>query len=357
MDMQATPGDEIATRLLAWYDVHRRDLPWRRPPGMPGDPYSVWLSEIMLQQTTVQVVRGYFDAFLERWPTVQDLAAAPLDDVLHAWAGLGYYARARNLHKCAVAVARDLGGSFPETEEELRQLPGIGRYTSAAIAAIAFGRRAVVVDGNVERVMSRLFRIVDPLPGAKPLFYDRADALTPDHRPGDYAQAVMDLGATICTPRKPKCLLCPLSDRCRGRDGAEDLPRKDRKADKPVRSGRAYWLMRADGAILLRRRPDRGLLGGMMEVPGSGWTEKGAAEQPPPLQAEFWREVPGLVRHTFTHFHLEVSVRAGKVAGRPVAPADCIWCSLDRLGTQALPSVMRKIVTHALKGLTEETRL
>jgi len=355
MDMQVTPGDAIAARLLAWYDAHRRDLPWRRPPGMPGDPYRVWLSEIMLQQTTVQVVRGYFDAFLERWPTVMDLVAAPMDDVLHAWAGLGYYARARNLHKCARVVARELGGRFPDTEQELRQLPGIGRYTAAAVAVIAFDRRAVVVDGNVERVMARQFRIAEPLPGAKPLFYERADALTPEHRPGDYAQAVMDLGATICTPRKPKCLLCPLSEHCRGRDVAEDLPRKNRKTDKPVRSGRAYWLARDDGAILLRRRPDRGLLGGMMEVPGSGWTEKGAAEQPPPLEAEIWREMPGLVRHTFTHFHLEVSVRAGKVAGWPAAPEDCIWCRVDRLGAQALPSVMRKIVTHALKGLTEET--
>ncbi len=355
MEMQAAQDETVATRLLAWYDAHRRDLPWRRPPGTPGDPYRIWLSEIMLQQTTVQVVRGYFDEFLRRWPTVEALAAAPLDDVLHAWAGLGYYARARNLHKCATVVATEMDGRFPDTEEALRELPGIGRYTAAAIAAIAFDRRAVVVDGNVERVMARLFRIETPLPQAKALFYDRADALTPDRRAGDYAQAVMDLGATICTPRKPKCLLCPLAGDCVGRDAAEGLPVKRRKADKPVRSGRAYWLMRDDGAILLRRRPDRGLLGGMMEVPGSGWAEKCAAEAPPPLQAAVWRDVPGVVRHTFTHFHLEVSVRAGKVSGWPEAPQGCVWCALDGLGGQALPSVMRKIVAHALKGLTEET--
>jgi len=348
---QDNPALSPSDSLLVWYDAHARRLPWRARPGERPDPYRVWLSEVMLQQTTVATVRDYFLRFTELWPSVETLAAAELDDVLRAWAGLGYYARARNLHKCARILAEEHGGRFPETEAALRALPGVGRYTAAAIAAIAFGERSVVVDGNVERVMARLFRVETPLPAAKTILYDRAQDLTPAHRPGDYAQAVMDLGATVCTPRRPKCLLCPWEALCAGKDRAEDLPRKAAKKEKPTRHGLAYLLMRADGAVLLRRRPERGLLGGMIEVPGTTWTEDASAAETPPLEAALWRDVPGRVRHTFTHFHLEISVRAGKVDGRPDAPDDCLWCPLDAIGDQALPTVMRKVVAHGLKGL------
>ncbi|HVO17494.1 MAG TPA: A/G-specific adenine glycosylase, partial [Alphaproteobacteria bacterium] len=250
-----------AAALLAWYDRHRRRLPWRAGPGERPDPYRVWLSEIMLQQTTVATVGPYFTAFLERWPDVARLAAAPLDDVLHAWQGLGYYARARNLHRCAAVVARDHGGRFPDTEDALRALPGVGAYTAAAIAAIAFDRPAVVVDGNVERVVARLHAVDAPLPAAKPELRRLAAALTPDARPGDFAQAMMDLGATLCTPRAPRCVLCPLMAGCaaRTRGIAEELPRRTAKPEKPTRRGVAFFAVDADGAVLLRRRDESGL--------------------------------------------------------------------------------------------------
>ena len=351
----ATASVTLADRLLAWYDRHRRNLPWRAPPGIHPDPYRVWLSEIMLQQTTVVAVAPYFQAFLLRWPTVAALAAAPLDDVLHAWQGLGYYARARNLHKCAQAVAGPLGGQFPDTEAALRDLPGVGRYTAAAIAAIAFGRRAVVVDGNVERVMARLFRIAEPLPDSKAALYALADRLTPAERAGDYAQAAMDLGATICTPRKPRCMLCPWSADCAGRDIAETLPAKRAKAAKPLRRGTAFWIVRADGAVLRRRRPESGLLGGMMEVPSTAWLPapfpanplSSASADAAPLRARGWHPLPGIVRHGFTHFDLELSVMAGRSdAG---APLGCLWCLPDRFGDHALPTVMKKVVAHVLR--------
>ncbi|MGE4217947.1 MAG: A/G-specific adenine glycosylase [Alphaproteobacteria bacterium] len=348
--LPATAAVTLADRLLAWYDRHRRHLPWRSPPGMRPDPYHVWLSEIMLQQTTVVAVAPYFQAFLERWPTVGALAAAPLDDVLHAWQGLGYYARARNLHKCAQVVAAAHGGAFPETEPGLRELPGIGRYTAAAIAAIAFGRRAVVVDGNVERVMARLFRVVEPLPDSKEALYALADRVTPDERPGDYAQAAMDLGATVCTPRKPRCMLCPWSADCAGRDIAETLPAKRAKAAKPLRRGTAFWIVRADGAVLLRRRPESGLLGGMMEVPSTDWLPAPLSEDPTaaaPLRARHWHSLPGVVRHGFTHFDLELTVMAGR--SDAAAPLGCLWCLPDRFGGQALPTVMKKVVAHVLR--------
>ena len=347
----ASIGEDLSGAALDWYDRHRRRLPWRAAPGERPDPYQVWLSEIMLQQTTVATVGPYFAKFVERWPTVADLAAADLDEVLHAWQGLGYYARARNLHKCAREVAAGLGGRFPDTEEELKRLPGIGRYTAAAIAAIAFDRRAVVVDGNVERVMARLFRIETPLPDAKPTFYDLADGLTPDARSGDYAQAVMDLGATVCVPRRPKCILCPWVAACAGRDIAETLPRKRPKGEKPTRRGVAFWLVRPDGAVLLRRRPERGLLGGMMEVPSSEWREGPAPDiesvlRESPLDATAAMALPGLVRHTFTHFHLELAVASARVdAGNPT---DCVWCLPDAFGDHALPTVMKKVVRHAI---------
>jgi A/G-specific adenine glycosylase len=317
----------------------------------------VWLSEIMLQQTTVATVGPYFEEFLRRWPTVTDLAAADLDAVLHAWAGLGYYARARNLHKCAKTVADQHGGRFPDNEEQLRQLPGIGAYTAAAVAAIAFDRRATVLDGNVERVMARLFGVLEPLPGVKPKLRALADTITPDRRPGDYAQAVMDLGATVCTPRKPKCRQCPWHDACAARAAgiAETLPRKLAKAEKPTRRGMAFWLINPDGAVLLRRRVESGLLGGMIEVPSSDWLERPApaldavANQAPAKAA--WRPLPGLVRHTFSHFHLELGVAAARVRpedGAGWKQAEGIWVPVDRLSEHAIPTVMRKVVRHAL---------
>jgi A/G-specific adenine glycosylase len=253
----------IAEAMLAWYDVHRRRLPWRAPPGSLADPYVVWLSEIMLQQTTVKAVQPYFERFLTRWPTVTDLANAPLDDVLSAWAGLGYYARARNLHRAAIAVRDEHGERFPDTEEGLRELPGIGAYTGAAIAAIAFGRKASPLDGNIERVMARLHEVHDPLPGSKPILKAHAEAATPEARAGDFAQSLMDLGATICTPKSPACVICPLNAMCAANVAgvAVDLPRKAPRKPKPDRVGAAFCIMRADGAVLLRKRPPKGSAG------------------------------------------------------------------------------------------------
>ena len=350
----------VAEPLLAWYDRHARALPWRVPPGADArpDPYRVWLSEIMLQQTTVPAVKPYFEAFLARWPRVADLAAAPLDDVLTAWAGLGSYARARNLHKCARVVAEDLGGRFPDTEEGLRALPGIGAYTAAALAAIAFDRPATVVDGNVERVVARLFAVETPLPAAKPELKRLAATLTPTRRPGDFAQAMMDLGATVCVPRSPKCLLCPLRPDCAAEAAglAAELPRRTPKAERPTRRTVAFWTLSPEGDVLLRRRPEKGLLGGMMEVPSTDWRQAGwqaaEARRQAPAAAD-WRALPGQVRHTFTHFHLEIEVWAARLNGsrRKLQPEER-WVRLDDLGGQALPSVMRKIVQHALKQTT-----
>jgi len=353
---QNSNGPAIAAPLLRWYDRQARSLPWRVPPGsgVAADPYKVWLSEIMLQQTTVVAVRPYFEAFLERWPRVQDLAAAELDDVLTAWAGLGYYARARNLHKCARYVAEILGGRFPRTEEELKMLPGIGPYTASAIAAIAFNRKATVVDGNVERVVSRLFKVTTPLPASKPELRRLAETITPEERPGDFAQAMMDLGATICLPKSPKCLLCPLNSDCSAHFSgvAADLPRKTPKPAKPTRRAVAFFVTRSDGSILLRRRAEKGLLGGMMEVPSTDWREAPWSEDETlghaPLVTE-WRQLDGMVRHTFTHFHFEVTVWAGRAdAGLDIE--DGRWVVLDKLGGQALPSVMQKVVRHGLEA-------
>jgi A/G-specific adenine glycosylase len=345
---------DMGARLLAWYDRDRRDLPWRPRPGETPDPYAVWLSEIMLQQTTVAAVKPYYARFLARWPTVRALAAADDDAVMTEWAGLGYYARARNLLKCARVVAGEHGGRFPTTEEGLRALPGVGAYTAAAIAVICFGRRAVVVDGNVERVMARLFAVEEPMPGAKPTLRALADALTPTERCGDHAQAVMDLGATLCTPRSPACGLCPWRPDCRGlREGvAETLPRKAAKAERPTRRAVMFWIQRKDGALLLRQRPAKGLLGGMMELPSSPWE---AAPMPDPAEAvataaplpfHDWHAVPGLVAHTFTHFHLELSVVMARVGANPRVRG--VWVPLDRLDEHALPTVMRKVIRHAL---------
>lgn len=336
-------ADEMAADLLAWYDTHARDMPWRVGPaerraGAAPDPYAVWLSEVMLQQTTVAAVRDYFTRFRLLWPDVHALAAADDARVLGEWAGLGYYARARNLLKCARVVANDLDGAFPDTAEALRALPGIGPYTSAAIAAIAFDRPEVVVDGNVERVMARLFRVEDPLPGAKPVLREKAALVTPCARPGDYAQAVMDLGATICTPKNPACGICPWREDCAGRRAgiAATLPARTAKQPKPVRLGIAYVGRRADGAWLLERRPDTGLLGGMLGWPGGIWGE--VAEDLPPVAAD-WRELGAEVRHTFTHFHLRLSVRVTELEA-DAAPERGEFHTCLRASD--LPTVMRK---------------
>jgi A/G-specific adenine glycosylase len=346
-----------ASRLLEWYDRHRRTLPWRAPAGQRTPPYLVWLSEIMLQQTTVATVGDYFVKFMTRWPTVEALAAAPLDDVLSAWAGLGYYARARNLHACARTVTEQHGGRFPETEAELLALPGIGRYTAAAIRAIAFDHPASAVDGNVERVISRLQAIETPLPDAKVEIGVRAAELVPEKRAGDYAQAMMDLGATVCVPRNPRCVICPLMAGCeaRKRGIAAELPRRAPKADKPTRRGLAFVLTNREGAILLRKRPPKGLLGGMDEVPSSAWREGklsiASALQEAPLPAN-WKVLDGGVRHTFTHFHLELTVaRAVATTSRlaKLVPGSD-WVTIDQMEERALPTVMRKIIAHAVKG-------
>jgi A/G-specific adenine glycosylase len=339
----------VARRLLSWYDRHRRRLPWRAMPGEQADPYRVWLSEIMLQQTTVVTVGPYFEEFLRRWPSVADLAAAELDEVLHAWQGLGYYARARNLHRCARLVAERHGGRFPEDEAGLLDLPGIGPYTAAAIAAIAFDRRATPVDGNIERVVARLFAVTTRLPGAKPALRRLAGELTPARRAGDFAQAMMDLGATVCLPGRPKCMLCPLAEDCsaRAQGIAADLPARSAKPIRPLRHGVIFWLVRRDGAVLLRRRPERGLLGGMMEFPSTDWRNEpwaeGEALQAAPMPAR-WRTLPGLVRHGFTHFELELQV----LSGRALRASEGVWCPIDRLSEMALPTLMKKVAKHAL---------
>jgi A/G-specific adenine glycosylase len=338
-----------AALLLAWYDAHGRDLAWRKKGGAPTDPYHVWLSEIMLQQTTVAAVTPYFHKFLEKWPRVQDLAAATADEVMAAWAGLGYYARARNLHACAKAVAALPGAKFPDTEEGLRALPGIGPYTAAAIAAIAFGRQAAVVDGNIERVIARSRRIETPLPVTKNEITGIVASLTPLDRPGDFAQAMMDLGATVCTPRNPNCALCPWAKLCAvaGTSEAETYPRKKPKPARPLRRGSAFVVVSLDRQVLLRRRPEKGLLGGMYEPPGTPWGQEFGKEKDAPLSARY-QKLAGTVRHAFTHFELELEVYLAE----KVAPEQGlgVWAPLDSLDEFALPNVMRKVLTHALTG-------
>ena len=344
MGARSDMREATASDLLEWYDRHAREMPWRTGPaarkaGVRPDPYRVWLSEVMLQQTTVAAVRDYFRRFTDLWPTVGALAAADDAAVMGEWAGLGYYARARNLLKCARAVAA-AGGRFPDTRDGLLALPGVGPYTAAAVAAIAFDRAETVVDGNVERVMARLHAVEAPLPGAKAELTALAARLTPDRRPGDYAQAVMDLGATICTPKRPACGICPWMDACAGRRQgiAAELPRKAPKAAKPVRVGIAYVGRRTDGAWLLETRPEAGLLGGMLGWPGTAWGA--TAEEAPPVAAD-WAD-PGLeVRHTFTHFHLRLALRTA------VLPADAVpgrgrFVPGAEFRPAALPTVMRK---------------
>jgi len=335
---------ELSDVLLHWYDANARDLPWRIPPaksrgGQRPDPYHIWMSEVMLQQTTVAAVIKYFQAFTTRWPTVEALASAPDDDVMAQWAGLGYYARARNLLKCARRVVDEFGGNFPDTRDTLLTLPGIGPYTAAAIASIAFGRSETVVDGNVERVMARLFGIATPLPAAKPELTALAASLTPNARAGDYAQAVMDLGATVCTPKSPKCEQCPLSAPCLARaDGrAAEMPFRSPKPVKPTRLGAIYVARNGAGAWLLERRPDKGLLGGMLGWPGAEWGE--VAIEQPPFSAN-WQQMDREVLHTFTHFHLRLSVHVATVGN--VNPTQGIFMPHTQFDPADLPTVMRK---------------
>jgi A/G-specific adenine glycosylase len=371
-----------AALLLDWYDRHRRRLPWRPLPGQSADPYRVWLSEIMLQQTGVKTVGPYFEKFVARWPDVASLARASIDDVLRMWAGLGYYSRARNLHACATAVVRDHGGVFPNTEEGLQSLPGIGPYTAAAIAAIAFGRRTMPVDGNIERVISRLFAVEQALPQAKSLIRQFATTLLVEERiadeksraadeksrsgdvksrsgdvksrSGDSAQALMDLGASICTPRKPACALCPLSDDCvsRARGDQETFPRKAPKKTGALRRGAAFVVTRGD-EMLVRTRPPKGLLGGMVEVPNSSWLaaqdDNAALQQAPVLNGVApWRRKTGVVTHVFTHFPLELVVYTTTVAAGARAPRGMRWTPISTLADEALPNLMRKVIAHGL---------
>jgi A/G-specific adenine glycosylase len=368
--------------LLGWYDRHRRALPWRPFKGARADPYAVWLSEIMLQQTGVKTVGPYFEKFMARWPDVESLGRASLDDVLRMWAGLGYYSRARNLHACAAVVLRDHGGVFPDTEEGLRALPGIGPYTAAAIAAIAFGRHTMPVDGNIERVVSRLFAIDEPLPQAKPLIQTLAATLLGESsagdaksragdvesragdvesragdeksRAGDSAQALMDLGSSICTPKKPACVLCPLNEGCAAlaRGDQETFPRKAPKKSGELRRGAAFVVRRGD-EILLRTRAEKGLLGGMTEVPGSHWLaaqdDEAARRQAPVLKGVTrWHRKAGVVSHVFTHFPLQLVVYTANAPARARAPTGMRWAPIATLCDEALPNVMRKVIALAL---------
>lgn len=361
----AEPSDtapEIASPLLAWYDRHARALPWRVSPadrghGVIADPYRIWLSEIMLQQTTVQAVKPYFESFATRWPTVSDLAAADTEDVMKAWAGLGYYSRARNLKKCADVVAAEHGGKFPETEEGLLALPGIGPYTAAAIAAIAFDQPAAVVDGNIERVFTRLFEIATPLPAAKSEIRAVVAEATPGDRPGDFAQALMDLGATICTPKRPACALCPIDHFCQARrtGNQEHFPVKLPKKAKPVRLGAAFVAERSDGAVLLVKRPDKGLLGGMSGVPTSNWTVRADGEtgtKAAPFEGD-WRS-KGVISHVFTHFELRLEVFHAVVTNPP--DHEGWWSDGDSLPGEALPTVMKKALSAAFPELFRKGR-
>ena len=341
-----------AADLLVWYDRHRRVLPWRALPGVAPDPYRVWLSEIMLQQTTVAAVKPYFARFLERFPTVAALAAAPEEAVMGAWAGLGYYSRARNLHACAKAVTE--AGGFPDTVDGLRKLPGIGAYTAGAIAAIAFDRPAAAVDGNVERVVSRLYAIETPIPAARAEIRRLAESLVPQRRPGDFAQAVMDLGATLCTPKRPACALCPWMQPCRARaEGLQEtFPRKVKKVAGALRRGAAFVVLRAgDEAVLLRTRPPEGLLGSMAEPPTSEWRadyDPAQALLDAPLDAR-WKRLPGIVRHVFTHFPLELTVFLARVGAGTPAPDGMRFTPRAGLEAEPLPGAMKKVLAHALE--------
>lgn len=345
----------ITTKLVKWYDAHHRILPWRISPsersqGKIADPYRIWLSEIMLQQTTVEAVKPYFNAFTKKWPTVARLAAASQDDVLRAWAGLGYYSRARNLKKCADIVSNLYNGRFPSETPDLKALPGIGDYTAAAIASIAFDRPVAVVDGNVERVITRLYAITTPLPSAKPAIRAKMQALTPSERPGDFAQAMMDLGAGICTPKRPACIICPVNDNCQAlKTGEPELfPVKAPKKDKPVRLGAAFVAISSDNEIYLQSRAETGLLGGMAQVPTTAWTARIDGDtriDAAPFPAD-WTPT-GKITHVFTHFELRLSIyKADGIAARPGVGG--WWVKVENLHQEALPTVMKKAIAAAI---------
>lgn len=353
---EAKDGSSFAGRLLDWYGIHARTMPWRVPPrdhaqGVRANPYHVWLSEVMLQQTQVATVKDYFLKFINLWPSVEVLAAADLEDVLKAWAGLGYYSRARNLKKCADTVVTDFNGKFPRTASELKALPGIGDYTASAIASIAFDEAVPVLDGNVERVLARHDRIDTPFPQAKPEAKALLETLLSHEKPGEFAQAMMDLGATICTPKRPACALCPINEDCAGfKNGdLENYPFKQPKAEKPTRKGAAYVLRNKLGSVFLCKRGNSGLLAGMTQVPTTDWNSRrdgqtGTAAAP--IQA-LW-EPKGTIRHTFTHFHLELEVWTAEVTNHP--HQDGWWCASIELANEALPTVMRKVLQAGLDG-------
>ena len=341
-------AEKIAANLLGWYDVHRRDLPWRAKPQGIADPYHVWLSEIMLQQTTVATVKGYFEKFLTRWPTLQDMAAARQEDILEAWAGLGYYARARNLHKCAQILVAEHSGVFPETAAALKKLPGIGEYTSAAIASIAFGQSVAVVDSNVERIVTRLFQIATQLPKAKKAITLKTAQITPESRAGDFAQAMMDLGSSLCSPKAPDCSRCPLGTACQAfaAGDMEQYPVKPVKKPKPTRRAIAFALLYND-QLYLQRRADSGLLGGMLGLPHTPWIELDdfptTCDSLPhaPTTAD-WQPVPGIATHTFTHFHLQSAMMKAEIQQKPNMP-DGEWIRLADVEKAGLPTVFKKI--------------
>lgn len=339
-----TDTDKIRSQMLGWYDRQGRDLPWRAKGNKRPDPYHVWLSEIMCQQTTIPAVMPYFLKFISKWPSVHDLAAAPQDDVMHEWAGLGYYARARNLHKCAKIISYDLNGAFPATAAELKKLPGIGDYTSAAIAAIVFDEPAPVIDGNVERVAARMFAFAEALPGAKTRLKKTAEQLYDGNRkrPGDLAQAYMDLGAMICTPTSPKCALCPVNGHCQAYHLgiAPELPRKEAKKAKPKRYGHYYWITNDEGAILFERRNEDRMMGGMLALPTTDWDLKRETstlklDSPQKLSENY------IVRHSFTHFDLELQ---GYTANFSPDDPRFIWVDAGRLDGLGLPSLFKKAV-------------
>jgi A/G-specific adenine glycosylase len=345
----------VSHLLLRWYDAHKRDLPWRNQGDQPPDPYAVWLSEIMLQQTTVAAVKPYYEKFLTRFPTIHALASAEQQDVLRAWAGLGYYSRARNLHLCAQQIVKTYQGQFPDTYDLLKALPGIGDYTASAIMAIAFSKYAIVIDGNVERVVSRVARIETPLPAAKKEIRACLETITPHKRCGDFAQAMMDLGATVCTPRSPDCGQCPLQPLCRSAHAqdVERFPYKMAKTARPRRFGHAFVVLREDESLLLRNRAETGLLGGMSEVPNSDWMPAPQTVSPQdilPLKLK-WQEAPERVKHVFTHFELDLTVFVATAPIRQGPPATMRFVPLDQVMQEALPSVMKKVITTGLRAL------
>ncbi len=352
-------------QVLHWYDQNGRELPWRKKNGEFAEPYHVWLSEIMLQQTTVATVAPYFKKFLQNWPTVKHLALAPLDDVLTAWAGLGYYARARNLHKCAGVVWHKYGGQFPGDEEALLDLPGVGPYTAAAVAAIAFGRSAVVIDGNIERIICRVFQLEETLPNGRAIIKKYAADVTPQERAGDYAQALMDIGSSICRPKAPECKICPVNELCKvsGKDIAQSYPKKAPKKAKPSKYAVALWIVDGQGKVLIRRRAEKGLLGGMMEFPSTDWTENLEISNDvvrallkslqPNIDAHAFASAPD-IKHTFTHFHLTLSPRIYQVADTLKTSSNQFeWRSTDELEQVALPTLMKKVARSVMDGQRE----